>query len=86
MTSLFRNDEEIRTHVRKCAALAHLPPDAIDEDHNNNDIDYHETMNGDIFKNWTTNQLLPALTEIGGKCVLIMDNAPYHSMLVEKQP
>lgn len=52
----------------------------------NNDRDYHKTMNGEIFQNWVVTQLIPALAKVGGKCVVIMDNAPYHSMQVNKLP
>lgn len=48
--------------------------------------DYHKNMNGEIFKKWVEDQLLPALNAMDGKCVVVMDNAPYHSMLVDKPP
>jgi hypothetical protein len=41
-------------------------------------------MNGDIFKNWVQDQLIPALHFDGSKTVVIMDNAPYHSVRFEK--
>ncbi|XP_031346261.1 uncharacterized protein LOC116173115 [Photinus pyralis] len=53
---------------------------------NSNDRDYHKTVNGEIFQNWVVNQLLPALNKIQGKCVVILDNAPYHSVQLEKLP
>uniref|UniRef100_A0A6P7G776 Uncharacterized protein LOC114338511 n=1 Tax=Diabrotica virgifera virgifera TaxID=50390 RepID=A0A6P7G776_DIAVI len=46
-------------------------------------MDYHGEMNGNIFTQWITTQLIPNLEE---PSLIIMDNAPYHSMLVEKQP
>lgn len=55
-------------------------------DSTNNDRDYHKTMNGQIFQNWITGQLLPALALLERKCVVVMDNAPYHSMIVDKPP
>jgi hypothetical protein len=48
--------------------------------------DYHRTMNGDLFKNWVENQLIPALRELSGKTVIIMDNAPYRSVVLNKLP
>ena len=42
------------------------------------DRDYHKTMN--------ENQLIPALDKIVGKIGVVMDNAPYHSMMVDKLP
>lgn len=50
------------------------------------DRDYHKTMNGETFMNWIVNQLLPALNKLNGKCVIIMDNAPYHSVVLDKPP
>jgi len=44
--------------------------------------DYHEEMNGDVFYNWMEN-VLPLLKD---NCVIVMDNAPYHSMKKEKIP
>jgi hypothetical protein len=43
----------------------------------NNDRDYHKTMN-------VISQLIPGLAKLSYKCVVIMDNAPYHSMQFEK--
>lgn len=39
-------------------------------------------MNGDVFYNWMVN-VLPLLKD---NCVIVMDNAPYHSMKKEKIP
>lgn len=44
--------------------------------------DYHHEMNDEIFLNWFKN-ILPLLDD---KCVIIMDNAPYHSVKEEKIP
>jgi len=44
--------------------------------------DYHEEMNGDTFYDWMTD-VIPRLKE---NCVIIMDNAPYHSVKKEKIP
>ena len=43
-------------------------------------------MNGEIFLKWVKNQLLPDLNKLNEKCVVIMDNAPYHSVRKEKPP
>jgi transposase len=40
--------------------------------------DYHGQMNHDLFTKWFTEQLLP---NIPGNALLIMDNAPYHTVL-----
>ncbi|XP_051167291.1 uncharacterized protein LOC127285359 [Leptopilina boulardi] len=47
-----------------------------------NSSDYHDEMNGDTFKDWFQ-KILPTLDE---NCVIVMDNAPYHSMKEEKVP
>lgn len=44
--------------------------------------DYHEEMDGNTFYNWMTN-ILPRLKE---NSVIVMDNAPYHSVKKEKIP
>ncbi|XP_060854825.1 uncharacterized protein LOC132932459 [Rhopalosiphum padi] len=44
--------------------------------------DYHEEMNGETFYNWMSN-ILPRLKE---NSVIVMDNAPYHSVKKEKIP
>lgn len=55
-------------------------------DSNNNDRDYHKAMNSEIFKGWVKNQLIPALADFDGKCIIVMDNAPYHSVRLNKPP
>ena len=45
--------------------------------------DYHSEMNGDTFKAWFVNQFLPY---IAPRSVIVMDNAPYHSVLIDKAP
>jgi len=44
--------------------------------------DYHEEMNGEAFYDWMKD-VIPRLKE---NCVIIMDNAPYHSVKKEKIP
>ncbi|CAH1953736.1 unnamed protein product [Acanthoscelides obtectus] len=44
--------------------------------------DYHGDMNGDISLKWVKEKLVPNLEE---PCLIVMDNASYHSVLVEKQ-
>lgn len=44
--------------------------------------DYHEDMNGEVFKSWFE-KILPKLTP---GSIIIMDNAPYHSVKLNKQP
>ena len=39
--------------------------------------DYHSEMNGMIFEDWVRTKLIPALP---AHSVIVMDNAPYHSM------
>lgn len=48
-----------------------------------NSENYHDEMDGNKFKHWFQSQLLP---NIPNNSVIIMDNAPYHSMLQEKLP
>jgi hypothetical protein len=40
-------------------------------------------MNGESFEHWILTQLIPNLEE---PSVIMMDNAPYHSVLLEKPP
>ena len=42
--------------------------------------DYHGEMNGQLFMKWLTTSLLPSLPE---PSVLVIDNAPYHTMVTE---
>ncbi|XP_072380521.1 uncharacterized protein [Diabrotica undecimpunctata] len=44
--------------------------------------DYHEEMNSDGFEKWFAN-ILPLLED---NCVIVLDNAPYHSRKSEKVP
>ena len=45
--------------------------------------DYHQDMNSDVFESWLEKQLLPNLPQ---KCILIIDNASYHSRQEVKVP
>lgn len=45
--------------------------------------DYHDEMNGDNFFKWVKEKLIPHLPP---KSVLIIDNAPYHNLQVDKCP
>lgn len=45
----------------------------------NPEDDYHGDMNGQMFRQWFTTQLLPNLKE---PSVIVMDNASYHSVQV----
>ncbi len=45
--------------------------------------DYHGQMDGDIFRKWFSEALLP---NIPGNSVIIMDNASYHNILAESSP
>ncbi|KAF0714882.1 DDE 3 domain-containing protein [Aphis craccivora] len=47
-----------------------------------NTTDYHDEMNGETFYEWMEG-ILPRLKE---NCVIIMDNASYHSMKLDKAP
>jgi transposase len=44
---------------------------------------YHDLMNGENFEHWMLTQLLRNLEE---PSVIVMDNALYHSILLEKPP
>lgn len=48
-----------------------------------NDGDYHHQMNAAVFEQWFKTQLLP---NIPPNCVIVMDNAPYHSTQLERNP
>ena len=45
--------------------------------------DYHEEMDASVFKDWFTNNLLP---NIPRNSVIVMDNALYHSVQINKAP
>ncbi|KAJ8914219.1 hypothetical protein NQ315_003582 [Exocentrus adspersus] len=45
--------------------------------------DYHGEMKSNIFTKWVEERLIPNLEE---PSLIVMDNAPYHSVLIEKQP
>ncbi|CAI6364423.1 unnamed protein product [Macrosiphum euphorbiae] len=47
-----------------------------------NSADYHDEMNGDNFKEWFE-AILPRLEP---NAIIVMDNAPYHSVKLEKYP
>lgn len=47
-----------------------------------NSRDYHDEMNGQTFYEWMEN-ILPQLRD---NCVVVMDNAPYHSVNKDKSP
>ena len=44
--------------------------------------DYHSQMNADIFENW----FVEMLANLEEPCVVVMDNASYHSVLAEDYP
>lgn len=46
-------------------------------------MDYHGEMNAEMFTKWVENQLIPNLEE---PSLIVMDNAPYHSVELERQP
>ncbi|CAH1366190.1 unnamed protein product [Tenebrio molitor] len=48
--------------------------------------DYHKNMNAILFTKWVKDQLLPALSCLDKPCVVVMDNAPYHSEQLSKTP
>jgi hypothetical protein len=45
-----------------------------------NFLDYHETMNGELFFKWVKNRFIPTFKKLypGKKAVLVLDNAAYH--------
>ena len=45
--------------------------------------DYHDEMNGDNFFKWVKEKLIPHFPP---KSLLIIDNAPYHNLQVDKCP
>lgn len=45
--------------------------------------DFHDEMNGDCFTRWFTESLLK---NIPAKSVIVLDNAPYHSVIYDKAP
>lgn len=49
----------------------------------NKNEDYHSEMNRANFTKWVTEKLIPNLTE---PSIIVMDNAPYHSVVINKAP
>lgn len=47
--------------------------------------DSHDEMNGEIFENWFQNTLIKNLPP-NERCVIVIDNASYHSRLKKKVP
>ena len=45
--------------------------------------DYHQDMDAHLFETWFSQQLLPGLPP---SCVIVMDNAKYHSRQINKKP
>ena len=41
-------------------------------------------MDGTLFQNWVVNQLIPDLTKFNKQCLVVMDNAPYYSVQLDK--
>lgn len=50
---------------------------------NGNKGDYHDSMNHLCFRQWFVEQLLPNIPD---NCLIVMDNAPYHSKITNKAP
>ena len=48
--------------------------------------DYHKNMNSETFIKWIRDQLIPALNSLDKPAVIVMDNAPYHSVQLDKAP
>lgn len=55
-------------------------PKLVFRSNTDNTADYHSQMNAEIFKNW----FIELLNNLEEPSVLVMDNASYHSTLVEK--
>lgn len=49
----------------------------------NKNEDYHSEMNATNFTKWVTEKLIPNLPDA---CIVVMDNAPYHSVVQNKSP
>ncbi|KAL0868225.1 hypothetical protein ABMA27_007760 [Loxostege sticticalis] len=49
----------------------------------NKQEDYHSEMNQKNFTKWVTEKLIPNITE---PSIIVMDNAPYHSVIKNKAP
>jgi hypothetical protein len=75
--SVFKSEGRRYTILNAGSEDGFLPGCDLILDSNVNDRDYHKTMNGELFKKWVVENLIPALRLINSKCVVIMDNAPY---------
>lgn len=49
----------------------------------NSSADYHQDMTAELFETWVKNQLLP---NISPNSIIVMDNASYHSRILNKKP
>ena len=47
--------------------------------------DYQDDMNAELFERWFVNTLIPNLPK-DRKVAIVMDNAKYHSRLIEESP
>ncbi|XP_060881585.1 uncharacterized protein LOC132953053 [Metopolophium dirhodum] len=66
-----------------CAKYGFIPnAKLVFRSNTGNSTDYHSQMNSDVFKSWFT-QMLNNLEE---PSVVIMDNASYHSTLIDNYP
>ena len=65
----FNSDWQLKLNILSC----------FFKSKSNDGRNYHSKMNGDIFKRWTEEQVIPALSP---GSVVVMDNASYHSVQV----
>jgi hypothetical protein len=84
--SVFNSEGRRYTILNAGSEDGFLPGCDLIMDSKVNDRDYHKTMNGELFKKWVVENLIPAVRLIHSKCVVIMDNAPYHSLRLESPP
>lgn len=52
-------------------------------DKSNKNADYHSEMNTEVFLDWLKQKVFPKLKQIGKKCVVVLDRAPYHTRLTQ---
>jgi len=65
-------------------ALGFIPgAELIFESKTSKNDDYHDDMNRNVFMKWFTEKLLP---NIEPNSIIVIDNAPYHTMYVERLP
>jgi hypothetical protein len=83
-----------KAHGKRCTVIGTITSEgllldtfSIIESGHSASGDYHETMNGECFKNWLRKSI-PIFKQVAAnrKIAFVMDNAPYHSTKCNASP